>query len=280
MKKKVSLVSSILSLLLLASACSGPSASGPRATAQALAESINQTATVAAQGDVSSSEGLLTAQAAATAERQSIDVTQTAQAQVAADEAAQTAAAAAPIEAELATYGVDPANGKLAWIHPPVDITIDGYLQSDFVNQYLATVARDFVVSADITWNNDTSLSGCGFVLRSDGNQDAPNQYVMLITQANAGSMSFLRQTNGEPFAVRAFSFGGIDPTFGWHNGETNRMTVVGRGDTFSLYTNGAFIEEVSASEFETGFVAMVAISESGQTHCQFDNAWLWIINS
>jgi hypothetical protein len=29
---------------------------------------------------------------------------------------------------------------------------------------------------------------------------------------------------------------------------------------------------------FEEGFVAMIAVSESGQTICQFDNAWLWII--
>lgn len=29
---------------------------------------------------------------------------------------------------------------------------------------------------------------------------------------------------------------------------------------------------------FEEGFVAMIAVSESGHTICEFDNAWLWII--
>ncbi len=29
---------------------------------------------------------------------------------------------------------------------------------------------------------------------------------------------------------------------------------------------------------FEQGFVAMLALSESGRTTCQFDNAWLWLI--
>lgn len=280
MKQKLTLAGSVVSLLLLITACSSQSTSGPNATAQALAESINQTATASSLGEVSSEDSLLTAQAAATAERESIAVTQTARAQASEEEAALTATAAAPIIGELPSYGVDPAAGELAWIHPPVEITIEGYLQSDFVNQFLATVARDFVLSSDITWNNDTSASGCGFVLRSDGNQDAPNQFAMFITQANAGSMSFIRQTDGEPFVVRAFSFSGLDPQFGWRNNETNRMTVVGRGDTFSLYTNGTLIEEVSASEFDQGFVAMVAVGESGQTRCQFEYTWLWIIHS
>ncbi len=29
---------------------------------------------------------------------------------------------------------------------------------------------------------------------------------------------------------------------------------------------------------FERGFVALVAISESGHTVCRFDNTWLWLI--
>ena len=29
---------------------------------------------------------------------------------------------------------------------------------------------------------------------------------------------------------------------------------------------------------FEKGFIAFVALSESGTTTCKFDNAWLWLI--
>ncbi len=35
---------------------------------------------------------------------------------------------------------------------------------------------------------------------------------------------------------------------------------------------------ETYNTEFERGFVTMVAFSESGQTTCRFDNAWLWLI--
>ena len=279
MKQRLSLTAGLVSLVLVQTACLGSAGSSQEATSQALAESINRTATAAAQGGVSSEDSLLTAQAAATAERQSIDVTQTAQAAQAAEEAALTATAAAPIVADLPTYGVDPSEGELVWIHPPVEIEISGYLQSDFVNQYLATVVHDFVISADITWNNDTGASGCGFVLRTDGNEEALNQYILAITQAGAGSLSFARQTNGEPFLLRAFNFAGRDPNFGWRNGETNRLTVVGRGNTFSVYTNGVFIEDETDDRFTEGFVAMVALSESGTTRCQFENAWLWKLN-
>lgn len=279
MREKLALATGLVGVLVALSACGGSAASGQQATSQALAESINSTATAAAQSNVSSEENLQTAQAAATIERQSIDITQTARAALAAEEAALTATAAAPILADLPAYGVDPSEGELVWIHPPVEIEIDGYLQSDFVNQYLGTVVHDFVISADITWNNDTSASGCGFVLRTDGNEEALNQYILAITQAGAGSLSFVRQTNGEPFVLRAFNFAGRDPNFGWHNGETNRLTVVGRGNTFSVYTNGVFIEDETDDRFTEGFVAMVALSESGTTRCQFDNAWLWKLN-
>jgi hypothetical protein len=30
---------------------------------------------------------------------------------------------------------------------------------------------------------------------------------------------------------------------------------------------------------FDKGFLAMLGVSESGKTVCQFDNAWLWLIN-
>ena len=115
-----------------------------------------------------------------------------------------------------------------------------------------------------------------------------------------------------------------------------NRLTVVGRGNVFTLYTNGTLIGEVVAGErprmpvlpalpvpppprasaaaragygdeleehesvvediqanfrarlaefrkeiplFERDFVAMVALSESGRTVCQYDNAWLWLLD-
>ena len=61
-------------------------------------------------------------------------------------------------------------------------------------------------------------------------------------------------------------------------NDTTNRLAVVGSGPTISVYTNGVQIGSFDASAYEKGFVAMVALSESGRTVCEFDNTWLWVI--
>jgi hypothetical protein len=37
-------------------------------------------------------------------------------------------------------------------------------------------------------------------------------------------------------------------------------------------------VREFSDDEFDLGFVAMVALSESGLTTCQFDNSWMWVL--
>ena len=62
----------------------------------------------------------------------------------------------------------------------------------------LGTIARDFVVSGDITWNTTTGLSGCGWVLRSDGNEDAFNQYLTIATRGGNGRVIFAPMLEGE----------------------------------------------------------------------------------
>jgi hypothetical protein len=36
---------------------------------------------------------------------------------------------------------------------------------------------------------------------------------------------------------------------------------------------------ETVNTEFDRGLIAMVALSESGRTLCQFNNTWLWLMN-
>jgi hypothetical protein len=330
---------SLLTLLMIstASACSliGDSQSDSEATIQALSEAISLTATALTSDEVSSEDSVATAQVQATQENISVAATQTALAVSEAQQATATAQAIAPIKAELPKYDVDPNQGQLGWIHPPQVLDIEGYQQYDYANQFMATVARDFVVSADITWNTDYGTSGCGFVLRSDGNQEAPSQYMTLATRGASGHVIFMTMAEGEIVTGQDIYAYGLDPNFQWQNDTTNRLTVVGRGNRFFIYTNDTFIGEIDPSEpppqpylpppppepedkkdtqamekyrqkkeeyddivkqikanhaarmnslkdidtfFEKGFIAFVAVSESGSTTCQFDNAWLWLI--
>lgn len=309
--------------------------SSQEATAQALSESISLTATSSALQAVDADEKLATAQAQATNSSLAIDATRMAGEQISAEAMAVTATAVAPILAELSLYGVDPSKGRAGWIHPPVTLDIQGYLQYDYANYFIATVASDFVVSADITWDTSYGTSGCGFVLRSDGNEDALNQYLAIATRGGNGRVIFSSMVKGDVKNVIDHYAYGRDPQFDWQNGTTNRITVVARGGSFTIFTNGTNIGEVKTGSppvlvlpappekppegspveeiekyeeelseydelipqmklrhqqslafyqpdtpyFERGFVALVALSESGRTICKFDNAWFFIID-
>ena len=245
---KLSLALFLLLIIALACNFSSSTQSNVEATAQALGESVLQTATAAASGEISSDESVATAQVEATKQSIANVATQTAEAIVDEEGAAATAQVVEPIRAELPKYGVDPNQGELAWIHPPEVLELEGYQQFDYANQFLGTVAKDFVVSADITWNTDFGTSGCGFVLRSDGDQEAPNQYMSLATRGSSGHVIFATVLDGEIVTGRDIYAYGLDPNFDWRNDTTNRLTIVGQGNEFFVYTNDTLIGEIDPS--------------------------------
>jgi hypothetical protein len=236
-----------VSLIIASLACSG--GGNEQATVDALSQSISGTATAAALNELDSGSAVQTAEANATEQVAALQATADALLNLSAADREATAQAAAPLLAELPAYGADPSQGELAWVHPPITIQVTGYLQSDFENRYLGTVARDFVLSSDITWNTTTGLSGCGFVFRSDGNEEAANQYIAVASRGGNGRVIFQSMANGDPKnAVDMYAYG-QDPSFDWRNDATNRLTVVARGDVYTFYTNGVRVGEVTAGD-------------------------------
>jgi len=307
-----------------------------QSTLDAISAYVRLTSTAVAAQQQNPNAAVETAQAEATAQAQSVAGTQAAVGALSAEDQAATATAIAPILAELPQYGVDPSAGRVGWIHPPVTLEVEGFMQYDYINYFISTLATDFVVSADITWDAIGSASGCGFVLRSDGNEEALNQYLAIVTRVASGHVLFGTMAKGEVVTGQDIYAYNIDPAFDWQNNATNRFTVVGRGNRFWVYTNGTLIGEIDPSAppempplppepeapvdtsnaeamaafalkkaeregvveqiradfrarqkafrnadtvFERGFIAMVALSQSGRKGvCQFDNAWLWLI--
>ena len=337
MKQNIRLTISVLVLISILSACgSGGDDAAQQSTLEAISETVRQTATAQAALDLNPNAAIETAHALATAQEQSVVETQSAQGALSAEAQAATATAVAPILAELPKYGVDPSAGKMGWIHPPETLEVEGFMQFDYVNYFISTLAQDFVISADITWDAVGSTSSCGFVIRSDGNQDAMDTYLATISRVGSGYFLFLTVAKGEPVTGQVYYANGRDPAFDWQNGATNNLTIVGRADHFWVYTNGTLIGEVDPSAppilnlppkpqepadtsnveamaqyavelanydaevaqitaeynarkralqnadttFERGFMALVALSRDGKkTTCQFDNAWLWLID-
>jgi hypothetical protein len=326
----------ILAIMLVLLACGLGSQGGgeAEATLTAMSVSIPQTLT-AASIEEAGSDDLATAQAEATARSQDVQASQTSDASSRDVNQLATATVAAPVVAELPRYNIDPNQGHLGWVHDPVTITIEGYHQFNYANDHMQVTARDFVMAADITWDTQYGASGCGFMFRSNGDKNKPNQYMVVATRMGNGHVLFTAVADGELANVRDFFPKTEDTSFQWQNGTTNRLAIVGRGTVIEIYTNGVKVGEVDATQppppmvlpkaptpppgnadlsilqdyqykvkehqdlvkemqsnyqvalgnfknkpaiFEDGFVAMLALSESGTSVCKFDKAWLWLI--
>ncbi len=250
MQKKFQLAIAFLFVLgLLLSACgSGGSDVAKQSTLDAISAYVRQTATAKAAFNENPEASIQTAQAQATAQAESVAATQGAQAALSAEDQAATATAVAPILAELPKYDVDPSAGSVAWIHPPVSLEVEGFMNFDYVNYFISNIAKDFVISADITWDAIGSESSCGFVIHSNGDKAAMDTYLATISRVASGHFIFLTVAKGEVVTGQDIYADGRDPAFDWQNNATNNLTVVGRGNHFWIYTNGTLIGDVDPS--------------------------------
>ncbi|MBC7878677.1 MAG: hypothetical protein H7Y59_16020 [Anaerolineales bacterium] len=246
--KKSKLVIIPLVLVIVSLACGAGGGDTPReSTLQAISAQVQGTGTAAAAQQLDPSAIAETAQAEATAFSQSSE-TQAAQGAAGPDAQTATAEAFAPILAELPKYDIDPSAGRPGWIHPPVTLEVEGYMNFDHVNHFITTLAQDFVISADITWDAIGSESSCGFVMRSDGNEVAMDTYLATISRVASGHFLFLTVAKGDVVTGQDIYAQDLDPAFNWQNEATNRLTVVGRGNHFWIYTNGTLIGDVDPS--------------------------------
>ncbi len=212
------------------------------ATARSLGTSIVSNATVAAR--ILATRQAEQAQPDATETAPVAQSTQEVMPTVAVAEIGATETEIAPIRAELSLYGVDPQQGELGWIHPPLRLEVDEYHGSKFETAFPLTVVYDFVLSSDITWDTEYGGSGCGFVFRSDGKKEAPSQYMVVASRLTNGRVFFAVMSQGQLVVAKDFYANGIDPQFDASNGATNRLTVVGQGSIFTIYSNGTKLGE------------------------------------
>lgn len=348
------LVALITTLLIVLSACQKAQPTVEPATVVPTTQAPLPATSTATEANLEATQWALeTAQAPATQTRQAMEAEAT-QFVVKLTEdaiAAATAAVSAPMKEELATYGVDSSTGHVGWTNEPVTLSADGYHDSVFTNAHADLPVKDFVVSADITWDTRYSESGCGFSFRSDGNQDTLNQYRVVLTRSTDGHLFYNAISKGKVANISDLYVNLLDTDFDWEVGATNHLAVVVKGNIIRIYSNEKMVGEVdittpppkqpvltgkpvkpeapSSDElsgkdlqeakkaykqlleeyndemekyneqvsklmnehnailnayslmegtFDEGFVEMLAYSSSGSANCQFNNAWLWVI--
>lgn len=325
----------LLLLMVITGGCGTRKLDAISQTLTPMTASVRGTATARAE-DMGGGDTLETAIVVATQRAQEIYATQTVQAALNEPARLATITAMAPVVAELPLYGLDISDGYVAWMHNPAIIELTGYMTNGYANDYPLVTAADFVLAADIKMDTIGSMSGCGFMIRSNGDQDEPDQYSVLITRVATGYMAFMATADGNLANFQYFFPKDKDKSFNWQNNETNRLAVVAQGNILDLYTNGHLVAEIDTTApppgivptlpqvtlppgataeqladynnlyaqydatiaminsqiveaehnfaaghpvYTDGMLGMVAFNQSGHMICQYENAWLFILN-
>lgn len=253
----------LLSILLLMAGCFTPPDLERQATVDALAAKLEKTITAAAlvvedtpkpekpsptaRDEPTKVQGTLDPAASTLAAQGGAQQTAAVPADAAAIQA--TTVAERSVMAQVPFFGVDANQGRVGWVHPSFTIEAVGPDGVANRNDFAAVVADDFVMSAKITWNTQYGDSGCGFVVRSDGNPYVPSQYMILLTRFANGHIGFLVLSKGELVNGADLYPRSEDRRFTADNDKTNQLTVVGRGHLFEIYTNGVLIGTVDPNQ-------------------------------
>jgi len=235
-------------LIPILAACGTGAKDQPNPTLTALSLALSGTATAEIEEDSSGNE-LATAEAKATVESETVFATQTSQSVGQDESTLATATIAAPMVAELPVYGLDESSGRAGWVHNPLTLETTGYQEMEFGNDYMNVTAADFVLASDINWDTQYGSSACGFMFRSNGDQNKPSQYMVLISRFANGRAIFTAVADGEIANFADFYPKDSDKSFDWQNGATNRLAIVARGSIIEIYTNGEKIGEVDTSQ-------------------------------
>lgn len=150
------------------------------------------------------------------------------------------------IKDELVQLGLDPAKGKLAWVHPPANITVQDDFQAVYRQEYPTLSVHNFIIAADIRWKTSSLLSGCGFSLRNHGAAVSPNRYLILINRLPYGYLQFTALAQGQPANIREIYLS--DELISLENDATNHLAVVAIENILTVYLNWEKIADIDVA--------------------------------
>jgi serine/threonine protein kinase len=205
-----------------------------------------------------------------------------------ATQTARAAAAVAEKESEvksaMSRLKINTGSGHLAWTQTkPVTIEPQGVLEWDNYAPFADGIkASDFVVGADITWTTDHFM-GCGIVFRSaasNGSQNDTASHYVFYYQNFEGlpgwHFSYFKNGDWNNFITDGWRWASA---INQVRGSTNKIILAVNGNTFTLYINGERIGNYFdySNSLTSGYFAAVAVRDTGDASCKFDNGWVWI---
>ena len=192
--------------------------------------------------------------------------------------ATQTAAPIiAKIKKELGNYDVELGEGYIGWMNDSTAVKVDTYMEQKRQAVSDLTVS-DFAFHTDMTWETSTGLAGCGFVLRSESDLDDGEGYrIYMFRLQNLPLWGFGYYKDN--VLVDPLTPTGITTASALFStqGSTNRITIIAQGSKLAVYANGDRMGVFTHKKVSQGILGFMALQESGQTTCTFDNSWLWV---
>jgi len=143
------------------------------------------------------------------------------------------------------------STGWRSWRVRPPDLQ-DFYIDATFI--------------ADLCSDNDQY----GLVVRTQGYESGAGYYFGITCD---GNYSFTRwDSSGTVSLAPASAFGKILTG----SGQSNRLGVLARGNSFNLYLNGEEVQEISDSTFQKGYFGVFVSGYSGSLKVRLDEISYW----
>jgi hypothetical protein len=169
--------------------------------------------------------------------------------------------------------------GHLVWQQAkPMSVNLHGP-SADYMEVGQNLTAGDFILKSDVIWNA-TGLLACGVTFRSEPNLEQGKQYQFI----------FLRFSGLPAWAIEVHEYGQFQnsPTkiqysaaVDQGNDATNQIVLIARGEQFNLYINkvsqGRYFDY--SKQRMDGTFALLAVQESGDGSCEFENSWIWSLD-
>jgi hypothetical protein len=205
--------------------------------------------------------------------------TPNATATAAAQATADMAASYALIEPDLKKLGFTTSEGHLGFLlKEPRAITVNTYLGEDYFWTMEEPVS-DFVMQAEVAWNTASGLAGCAVLFRADEDYANGAYYWFPLMRLQYAPMYDIELHKYGRWQ-ETLTFGQTQFSNAIHDSQdsTNTIALVVRGENITPYINGEMLRSNPNSKLTEGLIGWGTFQESGTTTCTYKSGWVWIL--
>jgi len=182
----------------------------------------------------------------------------------------------APVLMEL---GVEPGVGQLGWLSDEaIKMDVESYNETHYF-PLIEEPISDFILDTDIIWNSTSGLAGCNIIFRAEDDYQLDGNYQFALMRLQAAPAWDIEYYNWGRWQLTLTNRLKFDSVIKDKPNSTNHVTLMARGNEFTVYINGEKKQPVNHNKLLEGQVAVAAWQESGKTSCTYTNTWLWVLD-